>query len=328
MSHVWQALLVSVSFLAEDFQDNSSARAMTANASSLHHSFGQEFYPYESIRALRLADKARVTDRRELVERISCELPQSSAGTRRRVAEKLVQRYFNSTKRVIMPAPQCQPFVRLVARGRHTPGQIELLYWRLAQVDTLVGALARELFYPVCIAGRTPEGVSHASFAARNGAQLFGMGLFDSADITPQITRRFLQDYAREHWQFLNVPSLDRALRILQSAGLVSRERMSGLRGRPPSYRLSNHDVALTTFVWALYDEFLPHAQTGGITLAPGVLAVADFARTLLLTSAQVEAHCEAARRHQFLAASANGTLRLTYGNLDALADALLSRAL
>ncbi len=255
-------------------------------------------------------------------------MPQSSAGTRRRVAEKLVQRYFSSTRRVIAPAPQCQPFVRLVARGRHTPGQIELLYWQLAQVDTIVGALARELFYPVCIAGRPPDGFSGAEFAARNGAQLFGMGIFESADITPQITRTFLHDYARQQWHFSNAASLDRALRILQSAGLIARERMSGLRGRPPSYRLSNHDVSLTAFVWALYDEFLPHAQTGGVTLAPGVLAVADFARTLLLTPAQVEAHCEAARRHQFLAASDNGALRLTFGNLDALADALLNRAL
>ena len=301
---------------------------MPTEISSLHHSFGQEFYPYESIRALRLADKTRLTNRRELIEKISGELPQSSALTRRRVAEKLVQRYFSSTKRDITPAPQCQPFVRLVSRGRHTPGQIELLFWQLAQVDTLVGALARELFYPVCIAARPPDGLSVASFAARNGAQLFGMALFESADITPQITRTFLHEYAREYWHFSNAPSLDRALRIMQSAGLIARERMSGWRGHPPSYRLSNHDVSLTAFVWALYDEFLPHAQTGGISLAPGVLALADFAKTFLLTPAQVEAHCEAARRHQFLAASTNGALRLTFGNLDVLADALLNRAL
>lgn len=301
---------------------------MTAEAASPHHSFGQEFYPYESIRALRLADKTRLTDRRQLIERIAGELPQSSEGTRRRVAEKLVQRYLEGTRGAIVPPPQCQPFVRLIARGRHTPGQIELLYWQLAQVDTLVGALARELFYPVFIAHRPPDGLSSAAFAARNGAQLFGTGAFDSTNIAPQITRSFLHDYAREQWHFTNAPSLDRALRILQGAGLIAHERMSALRGRPPSYRLSNHDVSLTTFLWALYDEFLPHAQNGSLTLAPGVLSVADFARTLLLSPAQIENHCEAARRHQFLAIAPNGSLRLTFGNQDALADALLSRAL
>ena len=300
---------------------------MTVEALSPHHSFGQEFYPYESIRALRLADKTRLTDRRQLVERIAGELSQKSEQTRQRVAEKLVQRYLEGSRRAIAPAPHCQPFVRLVARGRHAPGQIELLYWQLAQVDTLVGALARELFYPVCIAHRPPDGLTSAAFAARNGGQLFGTGAFAS-EFAPQITRAFIHDYAREQWHFSNAPTLDRALRILQGAGLVARERMSGLRGHPPSYRLSNHDVSLTTFLWALYDEFLPHAQNGNFSLAPGVLAVSDFARTLLLSPMQVEQHCEAARHHQFLAASANGTLRLTFGNQDALADALLSRAL
>jgi len=299
---------------------------MTAQPTSVHHSFGQEFYPYESIRALRLADKTRLTDRRQLVERIAGELPQRSAATRRRVAEKLVQRYFQGTRHGLALAAHRQPFVRLVARSRQASGQIELLYWQLTQVDTLVGALARELFYPVCLAHRPPDGLTSAAFAARNGARLFATGAF--AQFAPQITRSFVHDYAREEWHFLNAPTLDRALRILQGAGLIARERMSALRGHPPAYRLSNHDVSLTTFLWALYDEFLPHAQNGNFSLAPGVLAVSDFARTLLLSPTQVEGHCEAARRHQFLAASPNGTLRLTFGNQDALADALLSRAL
>lgn len=304
-----------------------SPASASSRSLSPHHSFGQEFYPHESIRALRLADKARLTDRRALVELIAGQLPQSKESTRRRVAGKLVQRYFTGNLRHITPAPQYQPFVRLVARGRHAPAQIELLYLRLAQSDSLVGALAREVFYPICIAGRPPNGIDSATLAARNGAQLFGLSGALSPDLALQVTRTFLQDYAREQWFFTNAPTLDRALRVLQSAGLIARERMSGLRGHPPAYRLSQHDVSLTTFVWALYDEFLPHAQSGGITLAPGVLAVSDFARTLLLSPAQITAHCEAARRHQFLAVQ-NDTWRLTFGNLDALTDTLLTRAL
>ena len=297
---------------------------------SPHQSFGQEFYPYESIRALRLADKMRLTDRRVLIGHIAGGLPQPSPRTRQRVAEKLVQRYFTGSRLFIAPPPHAQPFVRLVARQRHAPAQIELLYLRLAQIDTLVGALAREVFYPVCIAHRPPDGLESAVFAARNGGQLFGSGgsWLDENEVPPQITRDFLHEYAREQWNFTNAPSLDRALRVLQSAGMIARERMSDLRGHPTAYRLSNHDVALASFVWALYDEFLPHAQrSGGVTLASGVLGVADFARTLLLSPAQVEAHCDMARRRGFLSAQGS-TLRLTFGNLDAVADALLSRAL
>lgn len=297
---------------------------------SFHQSFGQEFYPHESIRALRLADKMRLTDRRALVGHIAQSLPQPSPGTRQRVAEKLVQRYFTGSRLFIAPPPQAQPFVRLVARQRHARAQIELLYLRLTQIDTLVGALAREIFYPVCIAHRPPAGLGSAAFAARNGAQLFGLSENwpGENEMPPQITRSFLHEYAREQWNFTNAPTLDRALRVLQAAGMIARERMSDLRGHPAAYRLSNHDVALPTFVWALYDEFLPHAQnSGGVMLAPGVLNVADFARTLLLSPAQIEAHCDLARKRGFLSAQ-GPALRLTFGNLDALADALLSRAL
>ncbi len=297
---------------------------------SSHQTFGQEFYPHESIRALRLADKTRLTDRRALIGQIALGLPQPSAHTRRRVAEKLVQRYFTGSRLFIAPPPQAQPFVRLVARQRHAPAQIELLYLRLAQIDTLVGALAREIFYPVCITHRPPAGLNSAEFAARNGGQLFGLSEIGPGEnaMPPQITRGFLHEYAREHWNFNNAPTLDRALRVLQAAGMIARERMSDLPRHPAAYRLSNHDVALPTFVWALYDEFLPHAQhSGGVTLAPGVLKIADFARTLLLNPAQVEMHCDLARRRGFLAAQ-GPALRLTFGNLDVLADALLSRAL
>ena len=281
---------------------------------SPHATFGQEFYPYDSIRALRLAEKAKDADRRGLLEQISATLPHASVNTRHRVAGKIAQRYLG---------PDSGPFVRLVARQKQTPVQIELLFWQVCQTDTLVGALARELFHPVCVAGRVPEGFDAATFAARNGAQLFG-----GDDVTPQITRAFLRDYARERWNFTQLSTLDRALRILQAAGLVAQVRLTDLRGHPRAYRLCHHDVSPLTFVWALYDEFLPSAQqSGGAMLAPGVLAVSDCARTLLLSPAQVTAHCEAARRRGFLSGQGD-VLRLTFGNLDALADALLSRAI
>src|SRR5947209_16510831 len=55
------------------------------------------------------------------------------------------------------------------------------------------------------------------------------------------------------------------------SAGLIARERMVDVRGHPTAFRLSRHDVSLVTFVYALYDEFLPHLYGGGALMA-GVL--------------------------------------------------------
>lgn len=289
-------------------------------AQLLMKSFGQEFYPYESLRAIKFADKTRITDRRALVEHIASELTQTSEMTRLRIAAKFVQRYFAHTNKDIIPAPQLQPFIRLVSRNRRADTQIELMFGRLAQVDKIVGSLARELFYPVCVLDRAPVGISQSSFAARNGAQLLSP--------VPILTRGFILDYARDVWDFSNRSTLDRALRVLQSAGLIARERQSELRGHPTAFRLSNHDVSLTTWVWSLYEEFLPHAHTPQFSISPHALEVAEFSRTFLLSPAQVEAHKEAARAQQLVAGSRDGSLKLIFGNMDALVDTLLTKAL
>ena|GEM_PF-6418989 len=283
------------------------------------NSFGQEFYPYESIRALKFADKTKLTDRHTLIEHLATQLPQPSQHTRWRIATKFAQRYLNGTRRNITPPPHCQPFVRLVARQRHTPTQIELLYLRLSKVDSIVGALARDLFYPVCIAERPPEGFSSAEFAARNGGQLFST--------SPLLTHSFIFHYARARWNFQDRATIDRSLRVLQGAGLIARERMLDLRGHPTAFRLSQHNVSLTTFLYAFYEEFLPHARSGNLAVLQSVLPITDFARTLLLTPSQVMEHCEAARQHQ-LVAQQSDQLRLVFGNLDAVVDTLLTKAL
>lgn len=282
-------------------------------------SFGQEFYPYESLRAIKFADKTKISDRRTLIEHIAASLSQPSEMTRLRIAAKFVQRFFAHTHTEIAPPPQQQPYIRLVSRGRRADAQIEMLFLRLAQVDVVVGALARELFYPVCVLGVAPEGVCEPSFAARNGAQLL---------LTePILTRAFILEYAREKWNFTNRSTLDRALRVLQGAGLVARERQPELRGHPTAFRLSAHDVSLVTFVWAFYDEFLPHASGPTFSVSIEAVANSSFARTLLLSPTQIEAHCEAARRSQLIAGHAR-QLRLIFGNRDALVDSLLATAI
>lgn len=315
------------------------------------HSFGQEFYPYEALRAIKLAEKTRASDRLALTQEIAATLPQPSIRTRQRIAAKFIQRYINeraeppsdlapptngdlfggpdTITRAHAPqlrAAHCQPFVRLVARHKHLPTQIELLYLRLTRVDAVVGALARELFYPVCVQNRPPAEMTSAEFAASNGGQLLML--------TPQLTRQFILHYAQTLWHFHDRASLDRALRVLLGAGLIARERMNELRGRPTSFRVADHNVSPVTFVFALYEEFLPHLQQQAsdsqdthFFISRGVLPIADFARTLLLTPAQVEDHLETARRHQLLAQNGD-QIRLTFGSLDTLVDALLSKAI
>jgi hypothetical protein len=291
--------------------------------------FGQEFYPYESIRALKLAERAGLNDRHELRDRIATLLPHDSEQTRRRIASKFIQRYLTGDRKLIDPPAAEQAFVRLVARHRHLPAQIELLYYQLSQVDTVVGAIARELFHPVFIAGQPPAGIGADAFAAQNGGQLLAL--------EPLLTRPFIVHYAKTQWGFGNRATIDRALRVLQGAGLVDRERMTELRRHPDAYSLSEHDVSLVTFTYAFYNEYLPQATAqvstaagtpaASMTVPRAAVANSDFARTLLLAPVQVEERLEAARRHQLLAQN-DGQIRLFYANLNFLVDALLAKAL
>lgn len=281
-------------------------------------SFGQEFYPHEAILALKLADKSNIGDRRLLTERIAALLPQESEGTRRRVAAKFIQRYLSGTRHSIQPLPHEQPFARLAARHRHIPTQIELLYYQLTKTDALVGALARELFYPVCVENHPPSGCDETEFAALNGSQLVA--------VSPLLTRAFILAYCKTHWNFTNRSSIDRSLRVLQGAGVIARERMTEWHGHPIAFRLSDHDVSPVTFIYALYDEWLPRVSNGPV-LEHAALHSSNFVRTLLLSPEQVEEHCETARRHQLLVRQSNG-LRLVFTDLNQLVSALLSKAI
>jgi hypothetical protein len=295
--------------------------ASTGMTSPALKSFGQEFYPHEAILALKLAEKSNPQDRRELTERIAALLPHESEGTRHRVATKFIQRYLSGTRHRVEPPPQEQPFARLVARHRHIPTQIELLYYQLTKIDTLVGAIARDLFYPVCVENRPPAGCDATEFAALNGSQLVA--------VSPLLTRSFILAYSNMHWSFTNRSSIDRSLRVLQGAGLIARERMTEWQGHPIAFRMSDHDVSPVTFVYGLYDEWLSQTETGsgGLALTDSELLSSAFLRTLLLSPQQVDEHCEMARRHQLLVRQNNG-LRLVFTDLNQLVTALLSKAI
>jgi hypothetical protein len=277
--------------------------------------FGQEFYPHEAVRALRLAEKLKTGERALLTERIASQLPQSGEPTRRRLAAKIIQRYFKATRHKLAPWRE-QAFAGLVCGTRDARAQIELLYFQLAQTDIVVGMMARELFYPVCVQGNPPREYSRPEFAARNGQRLL--------ETSPLLTREFILAHAREKWDFPDGATLDRALRVLSNAGLIARERMTELRGHPSAFRLAGRDVCLQTFVWALYWEY---SRSGARSVPAGQIVEADFVRTLLLSSPQIEAHIEAARCHQLIACEGKN-VRLLFEAGSTLADALLNKAM
>ncbi len=278
-------------------------------------SFGQEFYPHEAARALRLAEKLKTSDRALLTQRIADQLPQSSEKTRRRLAAKIIQRYFLATRHKLSPWRE-QAFAQLVSKTRDATAQIELLYFQLTQTDEIVGAIARELFYPVCVLGAPPREYSQLEFAALNGQRLL--------EISPLLTREFICAHAREKWSFSDATTLDRALRVLLNAGLIARQRMTEMRGHPVAFRLAAHDISPQTFVWALHWQY---SQSGVRVVPAAQILEADFARTLLLNSSQIETHIESARRHQLLSCE-DKNIRFLFEGGSTLVDVLLDKAI
>lgn len=252
---------------------------------SRYQSFGQEFYPYEAVKAIRLAQ--RVHDRGALRERIAESLPHHSSQTRRRVANKLIQRYVPCAKGAVLSSP----FMALMNHVRDYPTQIELLYYELTKTDRIVGAIARHIFYPYFIEDRIPGGFEEKEFRALNASQLFVH--------QKVITRDFVEAFAHRVWNFHNAPTLRRALRILSQAGIIQSERLLELRYHPVAYGMNAHDVGLTTFVYCLYDEFLNVVGKSAPTVAD--VQRASFVRTFLLTPQQVNHLLQTARRYRFI---------------------------
>jgi hypothetical protein len=214
--------------------------------------------------------------------------------TRLRIAAKIVQRISAPRAAKSCRRRKRSRFVRLVARSRHTPTQMELLFYRLSKVDAIVGAMARELFYPVCIAGRPPDGISSASSRRATAPNCWR----PEPLVNALVHHRVLEKSLELHQSLNDRPQPARAA----GRGTIARERPDRTARSSHGFRLSQHNVSLATFPLRLYDEFLPHAHNAALALSCDVLPVSDFARTLLLSPAQVEEHCRVARSHQLLA--------------------------
>jgi len=270
--------------------------------------FGQELYRDEAAQALRLAIEAET--RADLRERIMSVLPQRSQKTRGRIADKLIQRLVPIRRGQVVVSP----FVRLAANIGDPQACTELIYYRTAQTDTIVAALAAEIFYPYFVQGRPPKGFSANQFRFANTGALF--------DYDNVITASFIVSYARRAWGFRSQPTVLRALRILREAGLI--EALPSLPGgaRQPAFAIAPHTMRLPTFALCLYEEF---ASRRAPALALDQMQNAHFARMLIVRPVDVTAMAEDARRHKLLVRSGGAAPRYAPAtNLEGLVDKLL----
>jgi hypothetical protein len=271
--------------------------------------FGQELYPEEAAQALRLALGA--STRAELRQQVIGTLPQPSEKTRGRIADKLIQRLVPIEQRQIVVSP----FVRLAANIGDSQARIELVYYRTAQTDSIIAAIAAEVFYPYFVQGRPPKGFSAAQFRLANTGALF--------DYDNVITASFITAYARSAWGFRSEPTVTRALRILREAGLI--EALPGGAGAgETAFALAPHTMRLPTFAFCLYEEF---AARRAPALALDQIQNAHFARMFIVRPVDVTALAEEARRRKLLVRRGGGTPRYAPAmEPEALVDRLLAR--
>jgi hypothetical protein len=270
--------------------------------------FGQELYPDEAAQALRLALQAAT--RAELRGQIIAALPQPSLKSRARIADKLIQRLIPVEKGAVIVAP----FVRLAANIADTQARAELIYYRTAQTDSIIGAIAAEILYPYFIQGRPPKGFSASQFRFANTGALF--------DYDNVVTRSFVVRYARDAWGFDSEQSVTRALRILREARLIEALPNPPGTARQLSFALAPHTMRLPTFAFCLYEEL-----AGGAPPAPPLDRIqgADFARIFIVRPQEVTALAEEARRRKLLARSGGAAPRYSPTMpLEALVERLL----
>jgi len=205
--------------------------------------FGQELYFEESIRAIESFHDAPEHDR--LSARIAEQLPHQSPATRLRVATKIVQRFFKSPD----GNSHAGPFLRLVNGLKSESARRDLLYWRTARTDSLIAAIAGEIFYPYFVLNDLPQGYDESSFRMANTAGLFAIDRVISLDFTVE--------YARRIWNFDSARTVTLALRIMRQAGIADALNVEIENHRVLSYYLLPHSLSPEVFAYCMGEEFL-----------------------------------------------------------------------
>jgi len=207
--------------------------------------FGQDLYPEAAACLARLALADPIPTRRELREALAAELPQRSPSTKRRLADKLLQRFasFDEEGRV-----QRTPLLRLLAGAADPRTRAHLTYYRTAAVENVLGALAEEMLFPYLVNGRPPEGMGRTQFRVANASDLF--------ESDRAVTRRLISAYARSVWRFSSESTLTRALRMMRQVGIIEGMDRQVMGRRLTCFVRVPIRVAPITLAYALHEEF------------------------------------------------------------------------
>jgi len=276
--------------------------------------FGQELYFQESIRAIECFSvlpvptirdaRSRGTDG-HLPEKIAELLPHPSQNTRLRVASKIIQRFFKGS-----PA-----FLRLVNAIKCDATRRELLYWRTARTDTVIAAIAREIFYPYFVLNVLPKGHDESSFRMANTATLFSAARV--------ISRDFAVRYAKEAWSFDSGRTVTLALRIMKQAEILDSISVKLGRRHVLGYFPQPHSLKAEVFAYCLHEEFLGQECNS----CPNVESAdrvhnGDCSKLFFLNRLQVDSLLKTLQKRKLIEFQGMH-VRFAYSDLDALVTQL-----
>lgn len=265
--------------------------------------FGQELYFQESIRAIECFSDAPADD--HLPPKIAEILPHPSENTRLRVASKLIQRYFKA-------GPS---YLKLVKATKNDAARHELLYWRTARTDAVIGAIAREIFYPYFVLNALPKGYDESEFRMANTATLF------SADRI--ISRDFAIRYARETWDFDSERTVTLALRIMKQAEVLDSisVKLGGrhVLGYFPQPVCPKPEI----FAYCMYEEFSPLlGRELNSRPTPDRVQNGDCSKLFFLNRLQVDSLLKTLQKRKLIEFEGMH-IRFAFSDLDALVKEL-----
>jgi hypothetical protein len=275
--------------------------------------FGQELYHEESLQAIKSLQN--VEDDRRLALRIADLLPHSSQGTRLRVASKIAQRFFKPSGELPSTA-----FLKFVNGIENDQARRDLLYWRAARTDSIIAAIASEVFYPYFILNSIPSGYDESAFHMANTATLF--------EIDRVITTDFASDYAKKAWGFNSSRTVTLALRIMKQAQILDCVSVKLGRRHVLGYYPQQHSLRPEVFAYCMCEEFLEAKSDFSLSLDR--LHNGECVKLFFLNRLQVDSLLRSLERKRLIkpvALPGGRHIRFSSGKPDSFVDDLLEKA-
>ncbi|MGD9495186.1 MAG: hypothetical protein AB7Y46_02630, partial [Armatimonadota bacterium] len=208
----------------------------------------------EAVTAAELA--AAGCTRAEVVNQLAPMIPSPEEERRRRIASALARRVMCDrdarTERECDERP-C-PLPRLVAAWGRTLDSRHLLVYATARRETLVMAVAAEVFHRRFVLGLAPEGMSESDFAALNTGKLL--------ETDEVVTHRVVEEYARRRWGLDDPASTQCVLRILREGGALGATWLTSGGSRYLGYFPTHRGPSWRVFTYALWEEFASRGRT------------------------------------------------------------------